>query len=95
MNTELQLIIYHVDGKSVWTVLVITLSRGHMCIHSGLTIFFYLVFCYYNKIIHKTSEMAHVIFGLFVSSEEMNITKPVFYDSKMLKHCTEILLQSE
>jgi hypothetical protein len=30
MNTQLQLIIYHIDGKSVWTVLVITLSKGHM-----------------------------------------------------------------
>jgi hypothetical protein len=29
------LIIYHIGGKSVWTVLVITLGRGHMCKHSG------------------------------------------------------------
>jgi hypothetical protein len=50
-----------------------------MCKHSGISILFYPVFSYYNKIIHKTSEMAHIIFGLFVSSEEMNITKPVFY----------------
>jgi hypothetical protein len=27
-------------GKSVWTVLVITLSRGHMCIDSGISIVF-------------------------------------------------------
>jgi hypothetical protein len=31
MNTELQLIIYHKDGKSVWTVLVIPLSMGYTC----------------------------------------------------------------
>jgi hypothetical protein len=30
MNTELQFNIYHIDGKSVWTVLVITLCRGHV-----------------------------------------------------------------
>jgi histone-lysine N-methyltransferase SETMAR len=39
-NIELQLIVYHVDGKSVWTVLMITLSRGHMCKHSGISIVF-------------------------------------------------------
>ena len=38
MNTELQLIIYHVDGKSVWTVLAIILCRGHMCKHSGISV---------------------------------------------------------
>jgi len=27
---ELQLIDYHIDGKSVWTVLVITLSTKHI-----------------------------------------------------------------
>jgi len=31
INTKLQLIVYHVNGKSVWTVLFITFSRGHMC----------------------------------------------------------------
>jgi len=31
MNTELQLIVYHIDVKSVQTVLVITLRGGHMC----------------------------------------------------------------
>jgi len=30
MNTELQFNIYHIDGKSVWTVLVITLCTGHV-----------------------------------------------------------------
>jgi hypothetical protein len=35
-NTKLQLIIYHVDGKSVWTVLVITLSRGHVYKHAEI-----------------------------------------------------------
>ena len=38
MNTELQLIVYHIGGKSVWTVLVITLRRGHMCKHSGMLV---------------------------------------------------------
>jgi len=38
MNTELQLIVYHVGGKSVWTVLVITLRRGRMCTHSGMLV---------------------------------------------------------
>jgi len=38
MNTELQLIVYHTDGKSVWTVLVITLSGGHMFKHSGMSV---------------------------------------------------------
>jgi len=28
--TQLHLIIYRVDGKSVWAVPLITLSRGHM-----------------------------------------------------------------
>ena len=36
MYTELHLI-YHTDGKSVWTVLVIILSRGCMCKHSGIS----------------------------------------------------------
>jgi hypothetical protein len=31
MNTELQLIIYHIDRESVSTVLVITFCRGHLC----------------------------------------------------------------
>jgi len=35
MNTELQLIVYHIGFETVWTVLVITLRRGHMCKHSG------------------------------------------------------------
>jgi hypothetical protein len=30
MNTEVQLIVCHIDGESVWTVLVITLSGGHV-----------------------------------------------------------------
>jgi hypothetical protein len=38
MNTELQLIIYRMGSNSVYTVLVITLGRGHMCSC--------LVFCY-------------------------------------------------
>jgi len=33
MNEELELIVYHIDGKSMWTVLVITLSRQHVCRH--------------------------------------------------------------
>jgi hypothetical protein len=37
MNSELQLIVYHIDGKSVWTVLVITLSRVNMCKYSGIS----------------------------------------------------------
>jgi hypothetical protein len=39
-NTEPQLIVYHVDGKNVWTVPVITLSRRHRCKHSGISIVF-------------------------------------------------------
>jgi hypothetical protein len=39
-NTELLLIVYHVDGKSVWTALVITLSRGHIYTHWGISIIF-------------------------------------------------------
>jgi hypothetical protein len=38
MNTELQLIVYLIDEKSVWTVLVITLSRGCICKHSVISI---------------------------------------------------------
>jgi hypothetical protein len=34
MNKELQLIVYHIDGKRVWTVLVTIWSRGHICTHS-------------------------------------------------------------
>ena len=37
-NTELQLIVYHRDGKSVWTMLVITLSWEHMCKRSGISV---------------------------------------------------------
>jgi len=36
MNTELQLIVRHIDGKSVCTLLVITMSRGHTYKHSGI-----------------------------------------------------------
>jgi hypothetical protein len=36
--TELQLIIYHVDGKSVWRVLMITLHRRDMYRHSGISV---------------------------------------------------------
>jgi hypothetical protein len=31
LNAELQLIIYHIDGKSVWTLMVVTLCKGHIC----------------------------------------------------------------
>jgi hypothetical protein len=36
MNTKLQLIVYHIDGNSPWTVLVITLGTERMCEHSGI-----------------------------------------------------------
>lgn len=36
--TKLQLIISHVEGKSVWTVPVITLSRRDMWRHSGISV---------------------------------------------------------
>jgi hypothetical protein len=38
MNTELQLIIYLIDEKSVWTVLVIALSREYICKHSVISV---------------------------------------------------------
>jgi hypothetical protein len=38
MNIELQLIMYHIDGISMWTVLVITLRRVHACKHSGISV---------------------------------------------------------
>jgi len=38
MNAELQLIIYLTGGKSVLTVLVITLGSGHMWKHSGMSV---------------------------------------------------------
>jgi hypothetical protein len=38
MNTEQQLIDNQMDGKSRWTVLVITLMRGHTYKHSGISI---------------------------------------------------------
>jgi hypothetical protein len=38
MNTELQSIIYLIDEKSVWILLVIALSRGCMCKHSGISV---------------------------------------------------------
>jgi hypothetical protein len=38
MSTELQLIVYHISGRSVWTLLVITLRRGHMCKQSGMLV---------------------------------------------------------
>jgi hypothetical protein len=34
MNRELHLFVYHIDGKRVWTVLVTTWNRGHICTHS-------------------------------------------------------------
>jgi hypothetical protein len=37
-TTELQLIIYHTDGKSVLTVLVIILTWGHTCKHSAISV---------------------------------------------------------
>jgi len=36
MNTELQLVVYHIVGERVWTVLVSVLIRVHMCEHSGI-----------------------------------------------------------
>jgi hypothetical protein len=38
MNTEQQLIDYHMDGKSGWTLLVITLIREHTYKHSGISV---------------------------------------------------------
>jgi len=38
MNTQLQLIVYHNDGKSLWTVLVITLIREGMCKRLGISL---------------------------------------------------------
>jgi len=38
MNAELELIVYYIDGKSMWTVLVITLSIQHVCRHSGISV---------------------------------------------------------
>jgi hypothetical protein len=37
-NTELQLIVYHIHGQSVWTLLVIALSRGYVCNHPRISI---------------------------------------------------------
>jgi hypothetical protein len=59
MNIELQLIMYHIDRKSMWTALVITL-RGHTGKHSGISIVLLSCILYYNKIICRTSEMAHI-----------------------------------
>jgi len=63
MNTEQQLIDCHMDGKSGWTLLVIKLIRGPTYKHSGISVemFFGILFCYYNKVIHKTSEMTYII----------------------------------
>lgn len=38
MNTEQQLIDYHMDGKSGWTLLVITWIRGHAYKNSGISV---------------------------------------------------------
>jgi hypothetical protein len=40
MNTEMQLIVYHLDGESVWTVLMTTLSGGYVCMckHLGISV---------------------------------------------------------
>jgi hypothetical protein len=43
------LIVYHINGKSVWTILVITFSRGHICQHSGISVVLYIFFCYCYK----------------------------------------------
>jgi len=48
-------------GKSGWTLLVMTLIRGHTYKHSGISVEMFLVFCYYNIVIHKTSEMTYII----------------------------------
>jgi len=50
MNTELQLIVYHIDGKCVWSVLVSALIRGYMCEHSGISLL--LLSCI--LLLHKT-----------------------------------------
>jgi len=40
MNTELQLIVYHKDEKSMWTMLMTIFREGHMCKHSGISVAF-------------------------------------------------------
>ena len=39
LNGELQLIIYHIDGKNVWTLMV-TLCKGHIC--SVVILYFFI-----------------------------------------------------
>jgi hypothetical protein len=65
MNIQLQLITYHIDGKSMWTVLVITLRRGRVYKHSGISEVLSCIL-YYNKIIRRTSEMAHICMCVYV-----------------------------
>jgi hypothetical protein len=60
MNIQQQLIMYHTDGKSMCTALVIPLRRGHVCKHSGISVVLLSCISHYNKIICRTSEMAHI-----------------------------------
>lgn len=60
MNIQQQLIMYHTDGKSMWTVLVIPPRRVHVCKRSGISVVLLSCILYYNKIIRRNSEMAHI-----------------------------------
>jgi hypothetical protein len=56
MNAELQLIIYHTDGKSVWTMVVITLSGGYNVstfsnISSAVILYFVIIIKSYTKLL--------------------------------------------
>jgi hypothetical protein len=56
MNAELQLIIYHTDGKSVWTMVVITLSGGYNVstfsnISSAVILYFVIIRKSYTKLL--------------------------------------------
>ena len=41
LNAELQLIICHIDGKSVWTLMVVTLCQGRIC--SAVILYFVII----------------------------------------------------
>jgi hypothetical protein len=54
INTKLQLIVYHVNGKSMWTVLVVTFGRGHVSIFRDISS------------IYRNSEMTFIEWSIFL-----------------------------
>jgi len=65
MNTRLQLIVYHIDGKmcgQCWWE-----HWGRTCKHSGISVLSLSFIFYYNKSINKTCAMTYVLVDVWRS----------------------------